>query len=152
MLCGINQRSSSPGICQAEKKGPANIYPDFHFAILQIQTLSLQIQLDDRILKTDAFFISVANSNRFGNEFTIAPKASLSDGLLDIVIVKKMSKLSLPFFVLHHVAGNNLPLHMSDVREKKNIIYLQTHKMSVRNRGLAPLHIDVRSYRNTGLV
>ena len=32
--------------------------------------------------------------------FTIAPKASLSDGLLDIVIVKKMNKFSLPFSVL----------------------------------------------------
>ena len=26
---------------------------------------------------TEAFFISIANSNQFGNNFTIAPKASL---------------------------------------------------------------------------
>ena len=41
---------------------------------------------------TEAFFISIANSNQFGNNFTIAPKALLSDGLLDVVIVKKTAK------------------------------------------------------------
>ena len=73
---------------------------------------------------------------------TIAPKASLSDGLLDIVIVKKMNKLILPFSVMHQVAGNNLPLHVSDLRDKKNIIYLQTDKINIRNPALHPLHID----------
>ena len=66
-----------------------------------------EIKLDDRIIKTDAYFISIANSNQFGNNVTIAPRASMSDGLLDIVIVKKMNKISLPFSVLLQVAGNN---------------------------------------------
>jgi diacylglycerol kinase family enzyme len=101
-----------------------------------------QLELSDRTLSTEAFFISVANGNQFGNQFTIAPKASLSDGLLDVVIVKKMSKLTMPFSVMHHIAGNNLPLHVSDIRDKKNIIYLQTDKIKILNPGLAPLHID----------
>jgi diacylglycerol kinase (ATP) len=46
-----------------------------------------------REISTEAFFISVANSNQFGNHFTIAPKASLSDGLLDIVVMTKQSKI-----------------------------------------------------------
>ena len=42
---------------------------------------------------TDAFFISIANSNQFGNNFTIAPKAFVIRWLLDVVIVKKTAKL-----------------------------------------------------------
>jgi diacylglycerol kinase (ATP) len=101
-----------------------------------------EIKLKDRILKTDAFFISIANSNQFGNNFTIAPKANMADGLLDIVIVKKMNKISLPLSVLLQVSGNNRPRSMMDYGDKKNIIYLQTDKISIRNPGNAPLHID----------
>ena len=80
--------------------------------------------------------------------FTIAPRASLSDGLLDIVIVKKMNKFSLPFSVLHHVAGNNLPLHVSDFAKKKNIIYLQTDKISITKSGTRTPAYRWRSCRN----
>jgi len=143
MLCGIGFDAAVAHEFAKQKKRGLQTY--IRISTLQFfksKPYPFEIQLNDRTLKTDAFFISVANSNQFGNQFMIAPKASLSDGLLDIVIVKKMSKLSLPFFVLHHVAGNNLPLHLSDVREKKNIIYLQTDKISIRNPGFAPLHID----------
>jgi len=101
-----------------------------------------EIKLEDRIFKTDAYFISIANSNQFGNNVTIAPRASLSDGLLDIVIVKKMNKVLLPISVLLQVAGNNPLRKVSDYGDKKNIVYVQTNRISIRNPALAPLHID----------
>jgi diacylglycerol kinase (ATP) len=36
-----------------------------------------EIILDNFSFFTDAFFISIANSNQFGNNFTIAPQASI---------------------------------------------------------------------------
>jgi len=143
MLCGIGFDAAVAHEFARQKKRGLQTY-------IRISTLQyfkskpypFQIILNDKSLSTEAFFISVANSNQFGNQFTIAPKASLSDGLLDVVIVKKMSKLSLPFSVLHHIAGNNMPLHVSDIHNKKNIIYLQTDKVRILNPGLAPLHID----------
>ncbi|MBS1608820.1 MAG: diacylglycerol kinase, partial [Bacteroidetes bacterium] len=66
---------------------------------------SYRFQLDSNGIKfsTDAFFISIANSNQFGNNFTIAPKALLSDGLLDIVVVKKMAKPLLLLTIMKQV-------------------------------------------------
>jgi diacylglycerol kinase (ATP) len=101
-----------------------------------------EIKLEDRIIKTDAYFISIANSNQFGNNVTIAPRASLSDGLLDVVIVKKMNKVILPISVLLQVAGNNRVRKVSDYGDKKNIIYVQTDRIRIKNPALAPLHID----------
>ncbi len=101
-----------------------------------------EIKLGDGILKTDAYFVSIANSNQFGNNVTIAPRASMSDGLLDIVIVKKMNKIILPFSVLLQVAGNNRLIEGAEYFEKKNIIYLQTDKLSIKNPSNAPMHID----------
>jgi len=91
---------------------------------------------------SDAFFISVANSNQFGNNVTIAPKASLCDGLLDVVIVQKMLKTSIPLAVLKQLRGNNKLHSIADAVGKQNVIYLQTPSLSIVNKQLAPLHID----------
>lgn len=96
---------------------------------------------DEISVDTDAFFITVANSNQFGNNVTIAPKASLSDGLLDFVIVRKMSKLALPFALLSQIRGMNAVSQLSHTHPKK-IIYFQAKNAVIVNRGHAPLHID----------
>ncbi|HUQ65066.1 MAG TPA: YegS/Rv2252/BmrU family lipid kinase [Flavitalea sp.] len=104
----------------------------FHFTV-STNGLSMQVE---------AFFITISNSNQFGNNITIAPKASLNDGLLDIVIVKKMNKLMLPFALLHQIAGINALEELKNYRNNKNIIYFQTREATIINRSNAPLHID----------
>ena len=101
-----------------------------------------EIVLDNFSFYCDAFFISIANSNQFGNHFTIAPEASLDDGLLDIVIVQKMSKAKLPFAILRQVRGNNKMGQLVEDMTKKNILYFQTPSLTIRNLKLAPFHID----------
>jgi diacylglycerol kinase (ATP) len=91
---------------------------------------------------TDAFFISIANSNQFGNNFTIAPQASLTDGLLDIVIVPKMNKVQLLFAVFQQLQGNNQLLEITGAISKKGIIYFQAPQLQISNHHQAPLHID----------
>ena len=101
-----------------------------------------EVVLDDFSFFTDAFFISIANSNQFGNNFTIAPAASLSDGLLDIVIVQKMNKAKLPFAILRQIRGNNKLQQLVQDATQKNILYFQTASLQIRNLKHAPFHID----------
>ena len=89
---------------------------------------------------TEAFFISIANSNQFGNNFTIAPKALLSDGLLDIVIAKKTVKPFFLFNVLKQVWSGKLQNIKSSIDQP--IIYFQTEKIKIENIDQAPMHID----------
>ena len=97
------------------------------------------IKVNGSEIKTEAFFISIANSNQFGNHFTIAPQASLSDGLLDIVIVNKTGKLNLIYNVLKQVrAGKLSPV----TGNKKTVHYFQCREMQISNHSNAPLHID----------
>lgn len=42
-----------------------------------------------------AFLITFANASQFGNNATIAPKASVTDGLLDLVIVRPFPKVEI---------------------------------------------------------
>src|SRR5476651_1018151 len=101
-----------------------------------------EIVLDNFSFFTEAFFISIANSNQFGNNVTIAPQAILNDGLLDIVIVQKMNKAKLPFAMLKHMNGNNKLQQLVEDMKNKNILYFQTSSLIIKNLKLAPLHID----------
>ncbi len=101
-----------------------------------------EIQLNDFHFKVRAFLISIANSNQFGNQVTIAPQASLSDGLLDIVIIQKMNKFFLPFTILKQLRAKKKMTILAEQLQKKNIIYFQTPTLKIRNIQLAPLHID----------
>ena len=101
-----------------------------------------EIKLDNFSFFSDAFFNSIANSNQFGNNFKIAPQASLHDGMLDIVIVQKMNKAKLPFAILRQIRGNNKLQQLVEDMTKKNILYFQTSSITIRNLKHAPLHID----------
>lgn len=46
------------------------------------------IEMNGLILKRKAFFITIANAGQFGNDFYIAPKAKLNDGLFHVIIAK----------------------------------------------------------------
>lgn len=108
-----------------------------HF--FSVGTHDFRILVKGMEIRTKAYFISIANSNQFGNSFTIAPKAKLDDGLVDVVIVNKMNKLELVLSILHQ-------MRFGDVQEgifgKRNIFYFQTDELDVINPERAPLHID----------
>lgn len=101
-----------------------------------------KIKIHDSLLQFEAFFISIANSNQFGNHFTIAPKASLNDGLLDIVIVTEQSKLSLVYNTMLQVGGLNELTSTHNIDQNKGIIYFQTSEINIINCDLAPMHVD----------
>ncbi len=103
---------------------------------------TFDITIADKTFSTEAFLISIANSNQFGNHFTIAPKASLHDGLLDIVIVQKRNKLSLPFAMIQHLRGKNKIQSLEQDLKQKAMVYLQASQITITNPQQAPLHID----------
>lgn len=106
------------------------------------QPFQFELVHNDLTFFTEAFFISVANGNQFGNNVTIAPRARLNDGLLDVVIVQKMNKAKLPFAVLKQMRGNNHLQQFVEDMTKKNVIYFQTPALTIKNLKYAPLHVD----------
>lgn len=100
------------------------------------------INLNGTQIKEEALFVSIANSNQFGNKVTIAPKASLSDGLLDLIVVKKTNRLLSAFFLVRHIFLGKIQDEVSMMRSSTKIIYLQFEKLQIENLQKAPLHID----------
>jgi diacylglycerol kinase (ATP) len=109
---------------------------------LSARTYPFVIEANNTVIQTNAFFISIANSNQFGNNFTIAPKASLSDGLLDIVIVNKMSKIKLVYTLLKQISLGEVQQTSGKKFKETGIQYFQTNALIIKNPSAAPLHID----------
>ncbi|MBU6306481.1 MAG: diacylglycerol kinase [Bacteroidetes bacterium] len=97
----------------------------------------------------DAYMITVANADQFGNKVTIAPHASISDGLLDVVIVKKQNKIPLLWRAYRQLSGRNRPLRgeeivasLSSGAQQQDIHYWQVPSIEIENLGGALIHID----------
>ncbi|HET9055463.1 MAG TPA: YegS/Rv2252/BmrU family lipid kinase [Chitinophagaceae bacterium] len=143
MLCGLGFDAQVALDFASQKKRGLQTYVKISaINYFKAKPYDFTIQSKERTFSTSAYFICIANSNQFGNNMKIAPKASLSDGLLDIVIVKKMSKLMLPFSILAQFAGVNALQNINDYTDKKNIIYFQTPSLTINNLSAAPLHVD----------
>jgi len=143
MLSGLGLDASvAHEFANASRRGLISYTQQSIVQFFKAQPYQFEIVLNQISFFTDAFFISIANSNQFGNQVTIAPQASIRDGLLDIVIFQKMSKAQLPFAILKQIRGNNQLQELVADISQKNIIYFQTPSLTIRNLKLAPLHID----------
>lgn len=143
MLCGLGfdaqvahdfAKETSRGIGTYIKKTFENFIVAKPFAF--------EIISQGKSFAADAFFISIANSNQFGNKITIAPKASLNDGLLDIVLVKKMSKIRVVWAILKQILAGKVMEHNEKTFHKNDVLYFQTAQLIIHNMAMAPLHID----------
>lgn len=143
MLCGIGfDAQVALDFSKEKRRGLQTYIKVAAINYFSAKAYKFDIEAQDNAFTTEAFFISIANSNQFGNNVTIAPKASLSDGLLDIVIVNKMNKLVLPFSLLSQVTGINARQDLSLDLQRKNVIYFQAPAVTIINKEDAPLHID----------
>ena len=143
MMCGIGcDAQVAHDFANKKVRGLATYLHLSALQYLKARSYNFTIKTNEHSIDVDAFFVTVSNSNQFGNNITIAPKASLNDGLFDIVIVKKMHKLMLPFALLHQISGINALEEFKNYRNNKNITYFQAQEATIVNNENAPLHID----------
>lgn len=142
MLCGLGFDGKVAHDFAASHKRGLVTYAKYSIRnFFSAKTYPFVIEIDGTKLQANAFFISIANSNQFGNHFTIAPKASLTDGLLDVVVMSASNKVSLLLQIIKQLAGHN-KIEKVEGLNKKAGIYFQTSQVKIYNTSLAPVHID----------
>ena len=63
------------------------------------------VEIDGKEIDVEALFITVGNSDQWGNNAKIAPLADCCDGILDITIVEKFGVLEMPWLALRLMTG-----------------------------------------------
>lgn len=64
------------------------------------------LEIDGEIYTEEAFQIAVCNASQYGNNAYIAPKASLSDGLLDVTVIRNGSTFDQAIAGIDLLSGN----------------------------------------------
>lgn len=62
------------------------------------KSLNIKMKIDGKLVEQAVFLMTFANASQFGNNAYIAPSASMTDGLIDVVVVKPFNKIWLPVF------------------------------------------------------
>lgn len=143
MLCGVGFDAQVAYDFSLQKKRGLRTYLIQSLKnFISASTYPFVIEINGTSITADAFFICIANSNQFGNNITIAPKASMSDGLVDLIIVKKMGKLNVILSLLKQISAGKLTNEEEKDFLNKNVLYFQAGTLKIYNKNLAPLHID----------
>lgn len=95
---------------------------------------SYKIIADDKIISTKAFLISFANSSQYGNNAYIAPKADISDGLIDVCILKTFPKWKILEIAYRLFAKN--------IDKSEYIETFKAKKILVERSSDGVLHVD----------
>ncbi len=67
---------------------------------IRFKPLPVKMTIDGTFHEKSVFLITFANASQFGNNAFIAPSASMTDGLIDVVVVNRFNKLWMPVFAI----------------------------------------------------
>lgn len=81
-----------------------------------------------------AFLISIANGSQWGNNFKIAPGASLDDGLLNVIVLKDFRALRLPSILFQFLQGNIVSGKYFEVLTGENFL--------IKRSNIGAVHVD----------
>jgi len=81
---------------EAGKRGPVTYIENVLKEGLTYQPETYKIEDENGTIIQKAFLISCANASQYGNNAYIAPQASMSDGLLDVIIMEPFDVLEAP--------------------------------------------------------
>ena len=77
-----------------KKRGKVNYIRSALLEFLNYRPQPYSISIDGAVITEEAFLIAVCNASQYGNNAYIAPKASLTDGLLDLTVIHSGSPFS----------------------------------------------------------
>ena len=92
------------------------------------------LQMPHKTISQDCFMISVANGQRYGGGFKVAPRASVTDALLDVNMVGKVSLLKRIRYLPVIEKGKHLQLPF--------IQYEQVPSIAISSKEILYAHID----------
>lgn len=118
----------------SNKRGFATYFQNVLKEIFSYQPQTYHIVGDGIDVTHKAFLITFANANQWGYEALIAPKASVQDGKMDIMLMSSHAILGSASLALRLFAGSIDDSHFMDTIRAKEI--------TLEREEAAPFHID----------
>ncbi len=82
--------------------------------------MNVSIDVDGKVKTLPVVLLTVANSSQFGNGFTVSPKSDVTDGELELVVLKPFSLWHIPSLVFRFFSKKSDRSRYSEVISFKN--------------------------------
>ena len=110
---------------QLSKRGLSSYAKIIIQELPKYKAANYKLLVDGKEIEREAFLISIANSSQFGNNAYISPMASVTDGLIDLCIIKKFNKIESPIFAQKLMFGNIHKSKYAEIIQCKEIELIQ---------------------------
>lgn len=95
--CGVGfDAFVSSKFAESDKRGVFTYLESAFLEGMKYKSDKYEIEIEGETSKYEAFLIACANASQYGNNAYIAPHASMSDGLMDVTIMKPFNVLEAP--------------------------------------------------------
>ena len=74
-------------------KGPSKYNVAIAIELTKFKPLKYTIELDSRVIETEAMLIAVGNGRSYGGGMKVCPDAVMNDGLFDVMVLRPVSKV-----------------------------------------------------------
>ena len=101
---------------------------------ISFKPFKIKMFVDDVLIEKPVFLVTFANASQFGNNARIAPNASMTDGLIDVVVVNPFNKIWLPVF--------GIGLFTRLIPKLPFVECYKAKKIQLENAGTSIFHFD----------
>jgi len=117
-------------------KGQMSYYLALMYTIFAIRFRKMRYSIDDgELVEEPLLLLAVGNGTTYGGGLPIAPLAEIRDGFLDVCVIKKLPRLSVPRLLIKFLKGKH-------IGEKKYVNYYKCKKLYVECDSPYPVNID----------
>ena len=140
---GFDARVSAR-FAEAGSRGPITYLRSFVEMVGDYEPSTYVIYTDDGRVKEKAFMIAIGNASQWGNNAYITPHASMSDGLLDVTLVKPIPLYEIPRMALQ--------LFSRDLDKNPNTEYFRSKQLRIIMPHPDVVHLDGEPMQMDGVL
>ncbi|WP_316780844.1 diacylglycerol kinase family lipid kinase [Pedobacter antarcticus] len=93
-----------------------------------------ELYIDGLLYTRTAYVVSIANSSQYGNNAHVSPRASVTDGLLDVCIIKEFPLYKIPILAYHMLNASTERSGMVEI--------IKGREIRIVRKADAPIHLD----------
>lgn len=136
----VNERANA----MRHPKGPSRYILALLAELVRLRPIRYRLDLDGRVVEVDANLVAVGNNVSFGGGMKITPGALVDDGLLDVCVVRPLSRVNFLRIFPRVFQGTHVS-HPNVTIERAKRVRIEAEGIVAYGDGerIAPLPIDV---------
>lgn len=124
----------SDKFAEDKQRGPIGYVKNIIEGVVDFKSEEYEITHDNGTINERAFVLTCCNASQYGNEAVIAPDADLSDGLMNVSILKPLKGFEM--------AQTSIQLFTKNIDKNSKMISVVSSKVHIKRSKAGHMHVD----------